>query len=206
MGSMVNLLRGIYILTPRNMTIAAGMYNSLLKINQPAILIETLNAYRLKEKLPSNLGTFTSPIGEIDILKTGNDLTIITYGATVEIVLKASKLLLEKSIDVEVIDIQSLIPFDNSKKIRESVNKTNKLLIVDEDMPGGASAYILQQLLDYQKLYELLDSEPKLLSAKEHRPPYGTDGDYFSKPNVNDVFEISYEVMNESNPKKYPSI
>lgn len=188
------------------MTIAAGMYNSLLKINQPAILIETLNAYRLKEKLPSNLGTFTSPIGEIDILKTGNDLTIITYGATVEIVLKASKLLLEKSIDVEVIDIQSLIPFDNSKKIRESVNKTNKLLIVDEDMPGGASAYILQQLLDYQKLYELLDSEPKLLSAKEHRPPYGTDGDYFSKPNLNDVFEISYEVMNESNPKKYPSI
>ena len=206
MGSMVNLLRGIYILTPRNMTIAAGMYNSLLKINQPAILIETLNAYRLKEKLPSNLGTFTSPIGEIDILKTGNDLTIITYGATVEIVIQASKLLLEKSIDVEVIDIQSLIPFDNSKKIRESVNKTNKLLIVDEDMPGGASAYILQQLLDYQKLYELLDSEPKLLSAKEHRPPYGTDGDYFSKPNVNDVFEISYEVMNESNPKKYPSI
>ena len=206
MASMVHLLRGIYILTPRNMTIAAGMYNSLLKINQPAILIETLNAYRLKEKLPSNLGIFTSPIGEIEILKTGNDLTIVTYGATVEIVIKASNLLLEKNINVEIIDIQSLIPFDNSKQIKKSVNKTNKLLIVDEDMPGGASAYILQQLLDYQKVYDLLDSEPKLLSAREHRPPYGTDGDYFSKPNINDVFEISYELMNESNPKKYPSI
>ena len=188
------------------MTIAAGMYNSLLKINQPAILIETLNAYRLKEKLPSNLGKYTSPIGEIEILKTGNDLTIITYGATVEIVLKASELLLKKKIDVEIIDVQSLIPFDKSKLIKESIKKTNKLLIVDEDMPGGASAYILQQLLDYQKVFNLLDSEPKLLSAREHRPPYGTDGDYFSKPNINDVFEIAYELMNEFNPKKYPDL
>ncbi len=206
MASMIHLLRGIYILTPRNMTIAAGMYNSLLKINQPAILIETLNAYRLKEKLPLNLGKFTSPIGEIEILKTGIDLTIITYGATVEIVLKASELLLKKKIYVEVIDVQSLIPFDKSKLIKESIKKTNKLLIVDEDMPGGASAYILQQLLDYQKVFNLLDSEPKLLSAREHRPPYGTDGDYFSKPNVNDVFEIAYELMNEFNPHKYPNL
>jgi len=206
MAAMIHLLRGIYILTPRNMTIAAGMYNSLLKINQPAILIETLNAYRLKEKLPLNIGKFTSPIGEIEVLKNGEDITIITYGATVQLVLKASELLKEKNIDVEVIDLQTLIPFDKSKNIRESLKKTNKLLIVDEDMPGGASAYILQQLLDHQDIYTLLDSEPKLLSAKEHRPPYGTDGDYFTKPNINDIFEISYGLMNESNPDKYSSL
>ncbi|MBL30639.1 MAG: transketolase [Flavobacteriaceae bacterium] len=206
MAAMIHLLRGIYILTPRNMTIAAGMYNSLLKINQPAILIETLNAYRLKEKLPMNIGKFTSPIGEIEVLKNGEDITIITYGATVQLVLKASELLKEKNIDVEVIDLQTLIPFDKSKNIRESLKKTNKLLIVDEDMPGGASAYILQQLLDHQDIYTLLDSEPKLLSAKEHRPPYGTDGDYFTKPNINDIFEISYGLMNESNPDKYSSL
>ena len=206
MGGMINLLRGIYILTPRNMTIAAGMYNSLLRLNQPAIVIETLNAYRIKEKLPSNIGLFTSPIGKIEILKEGNDITIISYGATLQIVLEASIELEKFNISAEVIDIQSLIPFDTSNEIKTSINKTNRLIIVDEDMPGGGSAYILQQLLDHQKIYNILDSEPKLLSSKEHRPAYGTDGDYFSKPNTNDIFEEAYKLMNESNPNKYPDI
>jgi len=206
MGGMINLLRGIFILTPRNMTIAAGMYNSLLKLNQPAIVIETLNAYRLKEKLPTNIGLFTSSIGEIEVLKEGKDITIISYGATIQLVIEASDQLEKFNIKPEVIDIQSLIPFDLSHQIKRSINKTNKLLIVDEDMPGGGSAYILQQLLDKQKIYNLLDSEPKLLSAKEHRPAYGTDGDYFSKPNVNDIFEAVYQLMNEINPKEYPNI
>ena len=206
MGGMINLLRGIYILTPRNMTIAAGMYNSLLRLNQPAIVIETLNAYRIKEKLPSNIGLFTSPIGKIEILKDGNDITIISYGATLQIVLEASIELEKFNISAEVIDIQSLIPFDTSNEIKTSINKTNRLIIVDEDMPGGGSAYILQQLLDHQKIYNILDSEPKLLSSKEHRPAYGTDGDYFSKPNTNDIFEEAYKLMNESNPNKYPDI
>ena len=206
MGGMINLLRGIYILTPRNMTIAAGMYNSLLRLNQPAIVIETLNAYRIKEKLPSNIGLFTSPIGKIEILKEGNDITIISYGATLQIVLEASIELEKFNISAEVIDIQSLIPFDTSNEIKTSINKTNRLIIVDEDMPGGGSAYILQQLLDHQKIYNILDSEPRLLSSKEHRPAYGTDGDYFSKPNTNDIFEEAYKLMNESNPNKYPDI
>ena len=206
MGGMINLLRGIYLLTPRNMTVAAGMYNTLLKMNQPAVVIETLNAYRLKERVPSNIGVFTYPIGEIEILKQGDDITIISYGATLQIVLESSNELQKLNINAEVIDIQSLIPFDLSKQIRESIKKTNKLLIVDEDMPGGGSAYILQQLLDDQNIYNLLDSEPKLLSAKEHRPAYGTDGDYFSKPNINDVVEEVYGLMNEFNPEKFPSI
>ena len=206
MGGMINLLRGIFILTPRNMTVAAGMYNSLLKLNQPAIVIETLNAYRLKENLPINMGLFTMPLGEVDIIKEGKDITIVSYAATLQLVIEASKLLENIDISTEVIDIQSLIPFDLSGQIKKSLSKTNKLLIVDEDMPGGGSAYILQQLLDNQNIYELLDSEPKLLSAKEHRPAYGTDGDYFSKPNINDIFEIVYKIMNETNPEKYPTL
>jgi len=206
MGGMINLLRGIFILTPRNMTIAAGMYNSLLKLNQPAIVIETLNAYRLKENLPTNIGLFTSPIGEIEVLKNGKDITIVSYGATLQLAIEASNQLEKFNIKPEVIDIQSLIPFDLSHQIKISINKTNKLLIVDEDMPGGGTAYILQQLLDKQNIYNLLDSEPKLLSAKEHRPAYGTDGDYFSKPNVNDIFEAVYQLMNEINPEEYPNL
>ena len=206
MGGMISLLRGIFILTPRNMTIAAGMYNSLLKLNQPAIVIETLNAYRFKETLPVNMGLFTFPIGKIEILKKGTDITIVSYGATLQLVLEASKELNKHDIRPEVIDLQTLIPFDLLNEIKKSITKTNRLLIVDEDMPGGGSAYILQQLLDNQKIYNLLDSEPKLLSAKEHRPAYGTDGDYFSKPNVNDVFETVYQLMNELNPEKFPNL
>jgi pyruvate/2-oxoglutarate/acetoin dehydrogenase E1 component len=206
MGGMISLLRGIFILTPRNMTIAAGMYNSLLKLNQPAIVIETLNAYRFKETLPVNMGLFTFPIGKIEILKKGTDITIVSYGATLQLVLEASKELNKHDIRPEVIDLQTLIPFDLLNEIKKSITKTNRLLIVDEDMPGGGSAYILQQLLDNQKIYNLLDSEPKLLSAKEHRPAYGTDGDYFSKPNVNDVFETVYQLMNELNTEKFPNL
>jgi len=149
---------------------------------------------------------FTMPLGEVDIIKEGKDITIVSYAATLQLVIEASKLLENIDISTEVIDIQSLIPFDLSGQIKKSLSKTNKLLIVDEDMPGGGSAYILQQLLDNQNIYELLDSEPKLLSAKEHRPAYGTDGDYFSKPNINDIFEIVYKIMNETNPEKYPTL
>jgi len=206
LGGLVNFLRGIFILTPRNMTKAAGFYNSLMKLNQPAIVIEPLNGYRTKEKMPSNLGKLETSIGEVDIVKEGRDLTIISYGSTLNIVDKVGQKLLEYDIDCEIIDLQSLIPFDISHKIKKSVEKTNRILIVDEDMPGGASSYILQELLNTQKIYNKLDSEPYLLTAKEHRPPYGSDGDYSSKPSFEDIFEKVYEIMNEVNPNKYSNI
>ena len=206
LGGMINFLRGILILTPRNMTKAAGFYNSLVKLDQPAIVIEPLNGYRTKEKIPSNLGKLETPIGEIDIIKKGKDLTIISYGSTLNIVEKVGQKLLDYDIDCEIIDLQSLIPFDISHRIKKSVEKTNRILIVDEDMPGGASSYILQELLNTQKIYKKLDSEPNLLTAKEHRPPYGSDGDYSSKPSFEDIFEKVYEIMNEVDPNKYSNI
>ncbi|HJO70351.1 MAG TPA: thiamine pyrophosphate-dependent enzyme [Flavobacteriaceae bacterium] len=206
LGGMINFLRGILILTPRNMTKAAGFYNSLVKLDQPAIVIEPLNGYRTKEKIPSNLGKLETPIGEVDIIKKGKDLTIISYGSTLNIVEKVGQKLLDYDIDCEIIDLQSLIPFDISHRIKKSVAKTNRILIVDEDMPGGASSYILQELLNTQKIYNKLDSEPNLLTAKEHRPPYGSDGDYSSKPSFEDIFEKVYEIMNEVDPNKYSNI
>ena len=206
LGGLINFLRGIFILTPRNMTKAAGFYNSLMKLDQPAIVIEPLNGYRTKEKMPSNLGKLETPIGEVDIIKQGNDLTIISYGSTLNIVEKVGQKLLDYDIDCEIIDLQSLIPFDISHQIKKSVEKTNRILIVDEDMPGGASSYILQELLNTQKIYNKLDSEPNLLTAKEHRPPYGSDGDYSSKPSFEDIFEEVYRIMNEVNPNKYNNI
>ena len=206
LGGMINFLRGILILTPRNMTKAAGFYNSLVKLDQPAIVIEPLNGYRTKEKIPSNLGKLETPIGEVDIIKKGKDLTIISYGSTLNIVEKVGQKLLDYDIDCEIIDLQSLIPFDISHRIKKSVEKTNRILIVDEDMPGGASSYILQELLNTQKIYNKLDSEPNLLTAKEHRPPYGSDGDYSSKPSFEDIFERVYSIMNEVNPNKYNNI
>ena len=206
LGGMINFLRGILILTPRNMTKAAGFYNSLVKLDQPAIVIEPLNGYRTKEKIPSNLGELETPIGEVDIIKKGKDLTIISYGSTLNIVEKVGQKLLDYDIDCEIIDLQSLIPFDISHRIKKSVEKTNRILIVDEDMPGGASSYILQELLNTQKIYNKLDSEPNLLTAKEHRPPYGSDGDYSSKPSFEDIFEKVYEIMNEVDPNKYSNI
>ncbi len=206
LGGMINFLRGILILTPRNMTKAAGFYNSLVKLDQPAIVIEPLNGYRTKEKIPSNLGKLETPIGEVDIIKKGKDLTIISYGSTLNIVEKVGQKLLDYDIDCEIIDLQSLIPFDISHRIKKSVEKTNRILIVDEDMPGGASSYILQELLNTQKIYNKLDSEPNLLTAREHRPPYGSDGDYSSKPSFEDIFEKVYEIMNEVDPNKYSNI
>ena len=206
MGGLINLLQGIYILTPRNMTQAAGFYNMLMKIRQPAIVVESLNGYRIKEKMPENLGDFTVPIGKIETILNGKDITVVSYGSTLRIVKDAAKRLLQDGISIEIIDLQCLIPFDLKNEIKESLRRTNRLLIVDEDVPGGASAYILQQLIEKQNIFNLLDSTPKLLTAKAHRPAYGGDGDYFSKPSEDDIFEAAYEIMNEFNPTKYPII
>ncbi len=206
MGGIINLLRGINIAVPRNMTQAAGFYNTLLEGDEPAIVIESLNGYRLKEKKPSNLGLFRIPLGKIEILKTGNDITLISYGSTLRMVEKVAQELIHYDIDAEVIDIQTLLPFDISHDIKESIAKTNRVLIIDEDVPGGASAYILQHLIDDQNIYELLDSKPKTLTAKSHRPAYGSDGDYFSKPSEDDIFECVYGIMHEVNPNKFPEI
>jgi len=204
MGGLIHLLRGIHVLTPRNMTQAAGFYNTLLQIDQPAVVIESLNGYRLKEKPPINLGEFTVPLGKIEIICEGTDVTVVSYGSTLKIVEATAKKLLQEGISIEVIDIQSLIPFDLNEEIKESVAKTNRVLIVDEDVPGGASSYILQQLIEKQNIFNLLDVAPKLLSSKAHRPAYGSDGDYFSKPSEDDIFEAVYSIMNESNPQDFP--
>jgi len=204
MGGLIHLLRGIHVLTPRNMTQAAGFYNTLLQIDQPAVVIESLNGYRLKEKPPINLGEFTVPLGKIEIICEGTDVTVVSYGSTLRILEATAKKLLQEGISIEVIDIQSLIPFDLNEEIKESVAKTNRVLIVDEDVPGGASSYILQQLIEKQNIFNLLDVAPKLLSSKAHRPAYGSDGDYFSKPSEDDIFEAVYSIMNESNPQDFP--
>ena len=206
MGSLLSTLRGILILVPRNMVQASGMYNTLLKCEDPAIVIESLNGYRLKETEPSNLSDFTISLGEIDTLKTGNDITIVSYGSTLRLVQKAAIELETLDISCEVIDVQSLIPFDKNNDILESIKKTNKLLIVDEDVPGGASSYILQKIIQEQNAFKFLDSNPITLTSKSHRPAYGTDGDYFSKPSIDDIVEKTYEIMNEYNPNKYPEI
>lgn len=206
MGMIINAVRGMHVLVPRNMTKAAGFYNTLLKGDEPALVIECLNGYRLKEKMPNNIGEFTTPIGVVETVKEGTDLTIVSYGSTLRIVEQAAKELMEIGIDVEIIDAQSLLPFDKNHDCVKSLQKTNRLLVVDEDVPGGASAYILQQIVDVQEGYKFLDSKPETLAAKPHRPAYGTDGDYFSKPSTEDVFEKVYAIMNEANPKKYPSL
>ncbi|MGB4743316.1 MAG: thiamine pyrophosphate-dependent enzyme [Flavobacteriaceae bacterium] len=206
LGGILNLIRGVFILVPRNMTKAAGFYNTLLESDQPAMVVECLNGYRLKEKEPSNLGEFRTPIGVVETIKQGADLTIVSYGSTLRIVQQAAKELLEVDIDVEIIDIQSLIPFDIQKDISKSVEKTNRLLIVDEDVPGGASAYILNEILEHQDIYQNLDSKPQMLTAKEHRPAYGTDGDYFSKPSEDDVFESVYNMFHEVDPSSFPKL
>ncbi len=206
LGGILNLIRGVYVLVPRNMTKAAGFYNTLLESDQPAMVVECLNGYRLKEKEPANLGEFKTPVGIVETIKQGSDLTIVSYGSTLRIVEQAAKSLLEVDIDVEIIDIQSLIPFDLQKDISKSIEKTNRILIVDEDVPGGASAYILNEILQHQDVYQHLDSKPQTLTAKEHRPAYGTDGDYFSKPSADDVFEKVYSVFHEVDPTSYPKL
>jgi len=206
MGMIINSIRGMHVLVPRDMTKAAGFYNTLLESDEPALLIECLNGYRLKEKMPNNLGEFKTPIGVVETIKEGKDITVVSYGSTLRVIEQAAKELLEVGIDVEIIDAQSLLPFDLNHDIVKSLAKTNRLLVIDEDVPGGASAYILQKVLEEQKGYKYLDSEPQTLTSKEHRPAYGTDGDYFSKPSSEDVFEKIYAIMNEVNPSLYPAL
>jgi pyruvate/2-oxoglutarate/acetoin dehydrogenase E1 component/TPP-dependent pyruvate/acetoin dehydrogenase alpha subunit len=204
MGMLINALRGIHILVPRNMTKAAGFYNSLLDCDEPALVIECLNGYRLKEKMPLNYGEFKTPIGEVETIKEGTDITLVSYGSTLRLVEVAAKELMEVGINCEIIDVQSLLPFDVKHDIVKSIAKTNRLLVIDEDVPGGSTAYILQEIIENQDGYKYLDSKPQTLTAKAHRPAYGTDGDYFSKPSIEDVFEKVYAMMNEVNPTKYP--
>ncbi|NCG03743.1 MAG: transketolase [Bacteroidetes bacterium] len=206
MGGLVSLLRGMYLLVPRNLTQASGMYNTLLQGRDPALVIEPLNGYRLKEKQPENFGEFTVPIGVAEQLRTGTDITVVSYGSTLRLVQIAAEKLVKLGINAEVIDVQSLIPFDSTAVIGASVQKTNRLLIVDEDVPGGGSAYILSQLLEKQNIYQHLDSQPTLLTAKAHRPAYGTDGDYFSKPSIEDVVEKVYAIMHEVKPNQFPAL
>ena len=206
MGGIINNIRGIHVLVPRNMTKAAGFYNTLLLGDDPALVIECLNGYRLKEKLPTNLGEFTTPIGVVEIIRPGNDMTVISYGSTLRIVDQAAKELSQVGINIEVIDAQSLLPFDLNHETVKSVAKTNRLLVVDEDVPGGASAYLLQEIIENQNGYQYLDSKPATLSAKAHRPAYGSDGDYFSKPSTEDVFEKVYEMMHEVYPERFKSL
>ena len=206
MGMLIHGLRGMYVLVPRNMTRAAAFYNVLLKSDDPALVIERLNAYRIKEALPNNLADISYPIGQAEILRPGNDITCLTYGAMCAIVLDAAEQLQSYDISVEVIDAQSLVPFDRTDVVCQSLARTHRLLVADEDVPGGASAYLLQQVIERQQGYYELDAMPRTLTAKAHRPAYGTDGDYFSKPNAEDAFEAMYALMHESNPKRYPPL
>ena len=206
MGMILGSLRGLHICVPRNMTQAAGLYNTLFRADEPALVIECLNGYRLKEKLPNNVGEFTVPLGKAEIIREGTDLTLVTYGSTLRIVQEAAEELASLNISIEIIDPQTLLPFDTDQLCKQSLAKTNKLLVVDEDVPGGATAFILQQILEVQQGYYLLDAQPKTLTAKQHRPPYGSDGDYFSKPSVDDVVEAVYAMMNEVDPQQYPGL
>ncbi len=206
LGGILNLIKGIFVLVPRNMVKAAGFYNTLLKGDNPALVIECLNGYRLKENLPSNMGEFTTPIGVVETVKEGTDMTLVSYGSTLRIVQQVAKELLEVGVDAEVIDVQSLVPIDINHDISKSLEKTNRLVIIDEDVPGGASAYILNEVLNNQNGYQYLDSQPKLITSKEHRPAYGTDGDYFSKPSAEDIFEGVYDVMHEMSPIDFPKL
>ena len=206
MGALLSTLRGINILVPRNMVQASGMYNTLMLCEEPSIIIESLNGYRIKEKEPTNLSKFTVLLGKTETLKKGEDITIVSYGSTLRIVQDAAIELDSMNINVEIIDVQTLIPFDIDHKIKESIKKTNKLLIIDEDLPGGASSYILHKIIEEQDAFKLLDSKPITLTAKNHRPAYGSDGDYFSKPSLDDIVEKANEIMNEYDPKNYPEI
>ena len=206
MAGIINLVKGVNVLVPRNLTKAAGFYNTMLQSDEPAIIVETLNGYRLKEKQPDNLGEFTVPVGKIEVTKEGKDVTLVTYGSTWRLVMEAAEELEKLGISAEVIDIQSLIPFDISHEVAESVKKTNRLVIIDEDVEGGTSAFILQQIVEKQKAFRYLDSAPLTIAANDHRPAYASDGDYFSKPSVDDMVEKIYAVFHEANPSQFPKI
>ena len=200
MSMLINSVRGVYVCSPRDMTQAAGFYNTLLEGNDPAIVIEPLNGYRLKERLPDNIGEFRIQIGIPEIINPGTDLTIVTYGSTVKVALEAVKQLEKHDISVELIDVQTLVPFDRNKMILESIKKTNRILFLDEDVPGGTTAFMMQEVLEKQGAWQYLDSAPKTLTGKEHRPAYTTDGDYFSKPSSEDIFDVVYGMMKEAKP------
>jgi len=206
MSLILGSLRGVYVLVPRNMTQAAGFYNTMLKSDDPAIIIESLNGYRLKEKMPSNLGEYTVPLGVPEVLREGDDITIVTYGSMCRIVMDAAEQLQEVGISCEVIDVQTLIPFDRNHLIVESVKKTNRVIFTDEDVPGGASAYMLQKVLEEQNAYRYLDARPVTIPGKAHRPAYASDGDYFSKPNTEDIFDAAYAMMHEADPDNFPEL
>jgi pyruvate/2-oxoglutarate/acetoin dehydrogenase E1 component/TPP-dependent pyruvate/acetoin dehydrogenase alpha subunit len=206
MAGIISLVRGIHVCVPRNMTQAAGFYNTLLRSDDPAIVVEVLNGYRTKEKLPSNIADFTLPLGVPEVLRAGSDVTLVSYGATLKIVLEAADLLAQAGIDAEVIDVQTLLPFDVSGVIVESLKKTNRIVFIDEDVPGGASAFMMQNVLDRDHGYDWLDSEARTIAAKEHRPAYGSDGDYWSKPNRETIFAGVYDVMREAKPSRYPAL
>jgi len=206
LGMIINALRGMYVCVPRNMVQAAGMYNTLLQSDEPALVIECLNGYRLKEKLPNNYDTFTVPLGVPEVVREGSDVTIVSYGSTLRIAEEAIETLAEIGISVELIDVQTLLPFDIHGRIADSIKKTNRVIFLDEDVPGGASAYMFQQVFEKQNIFQFLDAAPVTLSAKAHRASFGSDGDYFSKPNAEDIFEAVYKLMNEVDPGEYPSI
>ena len=206
MTMLLGSLQGIYILVPRNMVQAAGFYNTMLQSDDPALIIECLNGYRLKERLPDNLNEFSLPLGIPEILQEGRDITLVTYGSCVRVAQEGIKLLEAFGVSVELIDVQTLLPFDLNHSILESLKKTNRIVFLDEDIPGGATSYMMQQVLELQQGYQYLDAQPKTITASNHRTPYGTDGDYFSKPNPEDVFDVLYELMHEANPKMYPAL
>ena len=206
MAGLLNLVRGIYICVPRNMTQAAGFYNTLLRSDDCALIVEVLNGYRIKEKLPVNVGEFTTPLGVPELLREGRDVTIVTYGACCRIAMETAEQLAGVGIDVEVIDVQTLLPFDTRGKIVESLKKTSRVVFLDEDMPGGATAFMMQQVIDDQGGYRWLDSQPLAVAARSHRPAYGSDGDYWSKPNREQVFRAVYDLMREAEPTRYPAI
>jgi pyruvate/2-oxoglutarate/acetoin dehydrogenase E1 component len=206
MGMILHSLRGIFVLVPRDMTQAAGFYNTMLQSDDAALIIECLNGYRLKEKLPDNIGEFTVPLGIPEMLREGSDVTVVTYGSMCRIVMEAAEELEKVGISCEVIDVQTLLPFDIYELIVESLKKTNRIVFADEDVPGGATAFMLQKVLEEQNGYQYLDAKPVTITAKEHRPAYGSDGDYFSKPNAEEVFEKIYQLMHLSDSKKYPDL
>jgi pyruvate/2-oxoglutarate/acetoin dehydrogenase E1 component len=204
LAGIINLSRGMHILVPRDMTRAAGFYNTLLKAEEPALLIEVLNGYRIHERLPDNIDEFTVPLGIPEVLRSGTDVTLVTYGACCRIVLEAAERLAQTGVQAEVIDIQTLLPFDVQKRILESIKKTSRVVFIDEDVPGGASAYMLREVVEKQNGYEWLDSKPLTIPGKQHRPAYGSDGDYWSKPNTEEVFEKVYKLIHEADPTRLP--
>jgi pyruvate/2-oxoglutarate/acetoin dehydrogenase E1 component len=204
MGGVIHLLRGIYVCVPRDATQAAGFYNTLLRGDDPAVIVEVLNAYRRRARMPDNIGEMTIPLGVPEVVRAGEDVTVVTYGACVAIALEAAERLASIGIATEVIDVRTLLPFDRTGTIGESLRKTSRVLFLDEDVPGGASAYMLEQVLERQGAFDALDAPPRTLTARDHRTPYGSDGDYFAKPNRDSVFEAVYELMHESDPGRWP--